>query len=65
MENIRQKVAEIITHTHKTPLEQADEILLLFGVIKSACDHKGQIDGNVIRCTKCNMALCLYEQTVL
>lgn len=32
MENIRQKIAEIITHTHKTPLEQADEILLLFGV---------------------------------
>ncbi len=32
MENIRQKIAEIITHTHKTPLEQADEILLLFSV---------------------------------
>ena len=33
MENIRQKIAEIITHTHKTPLEQADEILLLFDVV--------------------------------
>lgn len=32
MEDIRQKIAEIITHTHKTPLEQADEILLLFSV---------------------------------
>lgn len=32
MENIRQKIAEIITHTHRTPLEQADEILLLFSV---------------------------------
>lgn len=32
MENMRQKIAEIITHTHKTPLEQADEILLLFSV---------------------------------
>jgi hypothetical protein len=32
MEKIRQKIAEIITHTHKTPLEQADEILLLFSV---------------------------------
>jgi hypothetical protein len=28
----RNKIAEIITQTHKTPLEQADEILLLFGV---------------------------------
>lgn len=33
MENTRQKIAEIITHTHKTPLEQADEILLLFSVV--------------------------------
>tara|TARA_R110000868_G_scaffold279203_1_gene539230 strand:- start:390 stop:566 length:177 start_codon:yes stop_codon:yes gene_type:complete len=32
MENIRQKIVEIIIHTHKTPLEQADEILLLFSV---------------------------------
>lgn len=32
MENIREKIVEIITHTHKTPLEQADEILLLFSV---------------------------------
>ena len=32
MENIKQKIAEIITHTHKTPIEQADEILLLFSV---------------------------------
>jgi len=29
---LREKIAEIITHTHKTPLEQADEILLLFSV---------------------------------
>ena len=28
----RNKIAEIISQTHKTPLEQADEILLLFGV---------------------------------
>jgi hypothetical protein len=28
----RNKIAEIITQTHKTPFEQADEILLLFGV---------------------------------
>jgi len=33
MENMKQKIAEIITHTHKTPLEQADEILLLFSVV--------------------------------
>tara|TARA_R110000744_G_C19098857_1_gene533336 strand:+ start:372 stop:623 length:252 start_codon:yes stop_codon:yes gene_type:complete len=33
MENIRQKIAEIITHTHKTPIEQADEILILSGVV--------------------------------
>jgi hypothetical protein len=33
MENIRKKITEIITHTHKTPFEQADEILLLFGVV--------------------------------
>lgn len=39
MENMRQKIAEIITHTHKTPLEQADEILLLFGFIKSVCER--------------------------
>jgi hypothetical protein len=32
----RNKIAEIITQTHKTPLEQADEILLLFGVSGSA-----------------------------
>jgi hypothetical protein len=32
MENIKQKIAEVITHTHKTPIEQADEILLLFSV---------------------------------
>ncbi len=32
MEKTREKIAEIITHTHKTPLEQADEILLLFSV---------------------------------
>jgi len=30
MKNMKQKIAEIITSTHKTPLEQADEILLLF-----------------------------------
>jgi hypothetical protein len=36
MENKRQKIAEIITHTHKTPLEQADEILLLFSVSGSS-----------------------------
>jgi len=35
MENIREKIAEIITHTHKTPLEQADEILLLFSVMQA------------------------------
>jgi len=32
MENIKQKIVEIITRTHKTPIEQADEILLLFSV---------------------------------
>ena len=31
MENIKQKIVEIITHSHKTPFEQADEILGLFG----------------------------------
>ena len=36
MEKIREKIAGIITHTHKTPLEQADEILLLFSVSNSA-----------------------------
>jgi hypothetical protein len=35
MEDIKQKIVEIITHTHKTPSEQADEILLLFSVIGS------------------------------
>jgi hypothetical protein len=34
-------------------------------VIKSVCEHNGQVEGNVIRCTKCKIALCLYEQTVL
>jgi len=31
MENTKQKIVEIITHSHKTPFEQADEILSLFG----------------------------------
>ena len=35
MKDKRQQIAEIITQTHKTPLEQADEILLLFSVIDS------------------------------
>lgn len=34
MENIKQKIVEIITRTHRTPFEQADEILLLFGDVK-------------------------------
>ena len=45
MENIREKIAEIITHTHKTPLEQADEILLLLSVVgrseQLVCDSCG------------------------
>ena len=44
MENIRQKIADIITHTHKTPLEQADEILLLFSVSVSVCPKCGSTD---------------------
>lgn len=30
MKDTRQKIIEIITHTHKMPFEQADEILRLF-----------------------------------
>ena len=42
--------------------EVADDILLLFDVVKPVCVHYGEIDGNVIRCTKCKIALSLYEQ---
>lgn len=38
----RKQIAEIITQTHKTPLEQADEIMLLFNVVDKSeqlCDH--------------------------
>lgn len=62
MENIRQKIAEIITHTHKTPLEQADEILLLFSVsgrseqFKCSCGSTDFDKNNYhdsIRCNGC------------
>jgi exosome complex RNA-binding protein Csl4 len=52
--DLKFKIAEIITQTHKTPFEQSDEILQLFtnntqalqlqqtGVIKSVCDNCDQ-----------------------
>jgi hypothetical protein len=47
MENIKEKILEIITHTHKTPVEQADEILLLFSVVGRSeqlpCDYCGEV----------------------
>lgn len=53
MENIRQKIAEIITYTHKTPLEQADEILDLFAVggaeRKLVCPHCKSSEENFTR----------------
>ena len=33
MESLKQKIVEIITNRDKTPVEQADEILLLVGVM--------------------------------
>lgn len=48
MENIRTKIAEIITHTHKTPLEQADEILLLFSVSGRTEQLSDQIKRGVL-----------------
>ena len=35
MKDTRQQIAEIITYTHKTPFEQADEILCLFVVMQT------------------------------
>ena len=32
MKYLKEQIAEVITQTHKTPMEQAVEILLLFGV---------------------------------
>lgn len=56
MENIRQKIAEIITHTHKTPLEQADEILLLFNVSGRSEQCCSPTDGFYLgtTCPHCN-----------
>lgn len=59
----RNKIAEIITQIHKTPLEQADEILLLFGVMQRSeqlvCDkcieglNKSKFEkGTCIHCRK-------------
>ena len=58
MEDIKQKIVLIITHTHKTPFEQADEILLLFNVSKTiqpVCENTvcGFIQGS-----------CRYEDNV-
>ena len=58
----RIKIAEIITQTHKTPLEQADEILLLFGVIKSVCccdkpDKYIDYSLDQCMCKKCGKAV--------
>lgn len=64
MENIREKIAEIITHTYKTPLEQADEILLLFGVSGRSeqlfCFHcKGKMVWNsLVEQTECEDCGC-------
>lgn len=48
MEKMRNKIAEIITQTHKTPLEQADEILLLLGVVGQSgqlvCETCGEVE---------------------
>ena len=62
MENIRQKIAEIITYTHKTPLEQADETLLLFSVVGRSeqlvcsCDNPNgfkELEEGRETCSKC------------
>lgn len=39
-EDEKQKIVDIIVQTHKTPLEQAEEILLLFSENSLLCDFK-------------------------
>jgi hypothetical protein len=77
--DLKFKIAEIITQTHKTPFEQSDEILQLFtnntqalqlkqtGVIKSVCsDENLQCTYYKTACEKCLNAFYEYKkQTVL
>lgn len=57
---MRNKIAEIITQTHKTPLEQADEILLLLSVnegklcVENVCKCKGKKTFNRLLCPDCS-----------
>ena len=68
----RVKFEGLPAENKSTMLALADRMLNAFkiiivqaDVIKSVCKHNGQVEGNVIRCTKCKTALCFYEQSVL
>lgn len=61
MKDKRQKIAEIIIQTYKTPLEKADEILLLCGLIKQFNCGRARVFGEE-RCNiQCDDCLKEYE----